>query len=173
MKRIGMILRWGACFLLAAVIAMNAVLLVKRLVYKEELPSVFGCSVVTVLSGSMEPEFSPGDMLVIKKDDAYQIGDVVTYEQQGSFITHRIIEQDGTSFLTKGDANNAPDGARIRYADIYGTVLFVLPGIGNVALFLKSPLGALVLIVAFLLLIELSFRNDKRIADREKNTEKK
>lgn len=171
MKRIGMILRGIVFFLLAAVIAVNVVLLVKRLVYKEELPSVFGCSVVTVLSGSMEPEFSPGDMLIIKKENAYQTGDVVTYEQQGSFITHRIIEQDETSFLTKGDANNAPDGARIRYADIYGTVLFVLPGMGNVALFLKSPLGALVLIAAFLLLVELSFRNDKRNAEREKKSE--
>lgn len=165
MKRIGIILRGGAFFLLAAVIAINAVLLVKRLVYKEELPSVFGCSVVTVLSGSMEPEFSPGDMLVIKKGDVYQIGDVVTYEQQGSFITHRIMEQDETSFLTKGDANNAPDDVRVWYTDIYGTVLFVLPGLGNVALFLKSPLGVLVLIAAFLLLIELSYRKDNRNTD--------
>ncbi len=171
MKRIGMILRGIMFFLLAAVMAVNAVLLVKRLVYKEELPSVFGCSVVTVLSGSMEPEFSPGDMLIIKKKAAYQAGDVVTYEQQGSFITHRIIEQDETSFLTKGDANNAPDGARIRYADIYGTVLFILPGMGNVALFLKSPLGALVLIAAFLLLVELSFQKDKRKAEMENKPE--
>lgn len=38
-------------------------------------------------------------------------------------------------------------------------------------LFLKSPLGALVLIIAFVLLIELSFRNDKRNSEREKKTE--
>lgn len=171
MKRIGVILRGMLFFLLAAVIAMNMVLLVKRLIYKEELPSVFGCSVVTVLSGSMEPEFSPGDMLVIRRQDAYQAGDVVTYEQQGSFITHRIIEQDETTCLTKGDANNAPDGSRIRYADIFGSVVLVLPGLGNVAIFLKSPLGALVLIIAFVLLIELSFRNDKRNSEREKKTE--
>ncbi len=162
MKRMGTVLQGAVFLLLAAVIAMNGVLLVKRLVYKEELPSVFGCSVVTVLSGSMEPEFSPGDMLVIKRKDDYQVGDIVTYEQQGSFITHRIIEQDETGFLTRGDANNAPDGMRIRYADIYGALWIILPGLGNVALFLKSPLGALVLIVAFMLLVELSFRHDKR-----------
>lgn len=171
MKQIGVILRGVLFFLLAAVIAMNVVLLVKRLIYKEELPSVLGCSVVTVLSGSMEPEFSPGDMLVIRRQDVYQAGDVVTYEQQGSFITHRIIEQDETACLTKGDANNAPDGSRIRYADIFGSVVLVLPGLGNVALFLKSPLGALVLIIAFVLLIELSFRSDKRNSEREKKTE--
>lgn len=171
MKRIGKFLRGVTFFLLAAVIAMNVVLLVKRLIYKEALPSVLGCSVVTVLSGSMEPEFSPGDMLLIRRQETYQVGDVVTYEQQGSFITHRIIEQDGISYQTKGDANNAPDGVRIRYADIYGAVLIVLPGMGNVALFLKSPLGMLVLIVAFVLLTELSFRRDKREAQNENKNE--
>lgn len=170
MKRIGTILRGAVLILFVAVIAMNVTLLVKRLVYKEELPSVFGCSVVTVLSGSMEPEFSPGDMLLIKRQQEYEVGDVVTYEEQGSFITHRIIEQDENSYLTKGDANNAPDGTRIQYADIFGTVLLVIPGLGNAALFLKSPLGALVLIVAFLLLMELSFWKDKKKAEDEEKS---
>lgn len=162
MKRIGMILRGVVFFLLAVVIAANVVLLAKRLIYKEELPSVFGCSVVTVLSGSMEPEFAPGDMLLIRRQQEYRIGDVVTYEEQGSFITHRIIEQDEESYLTKGDANNTPDGSRIRYEDIFGTVLLVIPGLGNVALFLKSPLGVLVLVAAFMILAELSFWNNKK-----------
>ena len=71
MKRVGAILRGAVLFFLVAVIAMNGILLIKRLVYKEDLPSLFGYSIVTVLSGSMEPEFSPGDMLLIKAQKDY------------------------------------------------------------------------------------------------------
>lgn len=165
MKRIGGILRGALLLLLVAVIGMNGVLLVKRLVYKEALPSLWGYSIVTVLSGSMEPEFSPGAMLLIQKRTEYQVGDVVTYEQQGSFVTHRIVEADETSYLTQGDANNAPDAHRIHDEDICGAVRLVIPGVGHAALFLKTPLGALVMILAFLALIEISFWRDRKRAD--------
>lgn len=157
---------------LAAVIGINSVLLVKRLVYKEELPDFLGYSMVTVLSGSMEPEYSPGDLLIIKKQGSYAPGDIVTYQEQGSFITHRIIETDGISFITKGDANNAPDGNPLKAADIYGTVAMMIPGLGQLVLFLKSTLGTLVLIVLFLALMEFSFWNEKRCRkERRSETE--
>lgn len=164
MKRVGAILRGAVLFFLVAVIAMNGILLIKRLVYKEDLPSLFGYSIVTVLSGSMEPEFSPGDMLLIKAQKDYAVGDIVTYEDQSSYVTHRIIEEDQDSCLTKGDANNAPDGKRISKENIYGAVHLVIPGVGNLVLFLKSPFGILVMIIIFLVLTELSFWWEKRRA---------
>lgn len=164
MKRVGAILRGTVLFFLVTVIAMNGILLIKRLVYKEDLPSLFGYSIVTVLSGSMEPEFSPGDMLLIKAQKDYEVGDIVTYEDQSSYVTHRIIEEDQDSYLTKGDANNAPDGKRIPKENIYGAVHLVIPGVGNLVLFLKSPFGILVMIIIFLVLTELSFWWEKRRA---------
>ena len=164
MKRVGSILRGIVLCFLVAVITMNGILLIKRLVYKEELPSLFGHSIVTVLSGSMEPAFSPGDMLVIRKQQEYGVGEVVTYAEQGSFITHRIIEAEGDSYLTQGDANNGPDSSRIHKEDIYGAVWLVIPAAGNVVLFLKSPFGLLVMIALFLVLTEMSFWWEKRKA---------
>ena len=64
MKQIGRWLQRFVTAILVAVILMNGILLVKRFVYHEELPSLFGYSMVTVLSGSMEPAFSPGDSLI-------------------------------------------------------------------------------------------------------------
>ena len=54
MKQIGRWLQRFVTAILVAVILMNGILLVKRFVYHEELPSLFGYSMVTVLSGSME-----------------------------------------------------------------------------------------------------------------------
>lgn len=162
MKKIGRLFQGLLLLALVAVLGINGILLVKRLAFHEPLPSVFGYSVVSVLSGSMEPEFSPGDMLVIRRQQEYQVGNVVTYEHQGSFITHRIVEADGDRWLTKGDANNAVDERPVAETEIYGEVCVVLPGLGNVALFLKTPLGMLVLILGFVGLVELSFRMDRR-----------
>lgn len=162
MKQIKRLVQIVIYLCLAAVIGINSILLVKRLVYQEELPSFLGYSMVTVLSGSMEPAFSPGDLLIIKKQNSYTAGDIVTYQEQGSFITHRIVETNGTSILTKGDSNNAPDGTLLTTEDIYGSVLVMIPGLGQLVLFLKSSLGTFVMIVLFLALLELSFWNEKR-----------
>lgn len=162
MRRIG---RWLQGFLmicLVGIIAMNGILLVKRIVYKEELPSLFGYSMITVLSGSMEPEFSPGDSLIIRKQHGYTAGDIVTYADQGAFITHRIVEKQENGYLTKGDANNAPDGRAVREDGIYGKVRLVIPYLGNVVLFLKSSLGIFIMIVILILLVEMPNWRKKR-----------
>lgn len=149
-------IRYVAMAFFVVVIACNGILLVKRLAFKEELPSLFGCSAVTVMSGSMEPEFSPGDMLIIKGQEQYQTGDIVTYNSGGSFITHRIVGKDGDAWVTQGDANNAPDGTLLRDEDLYGKVCLVIPKLGNAAIFLRTPFGTLLLCVGLFALVELS-----------------
>lgn len=169
MKWTARVIRVLAIVVFLAIIAVNGILLAKRLVFKEELPSVFGCSVVTVMSGSMEPAFSPGDMLIIRRQEQYQVGDIVTYESEGSFITHRLVERDGDTWVTKGDANNAPDGMPLREENLYGSVWLVIPKLGNAAIFLKSPLGVLVMCLGLFVLVELSIwrgRDDGADAQR-------
>ena len=53
----------------------------------------FGIQVFTVQSNSMEPIFNRGDIIIIKEENEYKEGDIVTYElNDNEFITHRIIE---------------------------------------------------------------------------------
>jgi signal peptidase len=65
--------------------------------------------------------------------------------------THRIVStraQDGVMlFTTKGDANNAPDGAEIRQSDIHGRVLFNISNLGYVIDFIRKPLGMVLIIL--------------------------
>jgi len=93
-----------------------------------------------VLTGSMEPVISPGDVVVttpVKRREP-ALGDVVTYVAKrfdgspvGTF-THRIIGGDKSEgFIVKGDANPTPDIQRPKYQDIAGVVIFTIPFVGT------------------------------------------
>ena len=70
----------------------------------------FGIQILKVDSNSMSPEFKKEDIIVIKEEKDYNIGDIITYKtKEGYLITHRIIEKDGNVYVTKGDNNNTKD----------------------------------------------------------------
>ena len=73
---------------------------------------------LSVLSGSMQPAFGPGSVVVVRPVPvgALAVGDVITYNvpvEDGRVVTHRIVEIDrsggATTIRTQGDANAAPD----------------------------------------------------------------
>ena len=90
--------------------------------------SVFGKSILSVVTGSMEPSIHEGDYIIVEKADADDLkkNDIISFysrdeDIKGRLVTHRIIERygDGT-FLTKGDANETADTERVRPEDIVG-----------------------------------------------------
>lgn len=90
--------------------------------------NVFGRSLLTVVTGSMEPSLHTGDYIYVKKvpADELEVGDVITFRSEesdvsGKLVTHRIIEitPEG-DFVTKGDANTIADSKRIRQDQIIG-----------------------------------------------------
>lgn len=89
----------------------------------------------TVVSGSMDPKYKIGDVLIAKeiKPEKIKIGDSVSYlgEQgtlAGKVVTHEVIDieqdEDGKYiFHTQGIANDTPDP--IVYEDqIYGKIIY-------------------------------------------------
>ena len=91
--------------------------------------------IYNVETGSMENNIHAGDYILIFKKGDYNIGDIVTYRKDNYYITHRIIEKDGNTFITKGDANNVPD-EMIDFNDIMGKVL-ISGGILNIVITYK------------------------------------
>ena len=57
----------------------------------------------------MADEINAGDWIIVKKQKNFKTGEVVTFMQDGEFITHRIIQAYNDTFITKGDANNTKD----------------------------------------------------------------
>ena len=105
---------------------------------------------VTVLSGSMKPAFSPGDMVVVTAEPLtdVRVGQVITYRipiGDHHLQTHRVVKivRGGPHPVvrTKGDANTAPDPWT---AKLHGTTAWrvraVLPKLGWAVFWLRSPL---------------------------------
>ncbi len=132
----------------------------------QSLPMPFGTGVGVVLSGSMEPALSVDDLIIVRRADAYEVGDVVVYSHTGSPVVHRIVTKDEKNVVTQGDANNTADEP-ISPSDITGKVVGSVPKAGVVVGFLQSPLGVIIVLGAALLLLELSFRGEKQDGERE------
>ncbi len=74
---------------------------------------VFGFRPYQVLTDSMTPVFGENDMVIVKSQKEYKVGDVLTFVQKGAFkkVTHRLVwimEKDNgdTLYVCHGDANN-------------------------------------------------------------------
>ena len=113
-----------------------------------------------VVSGSMEPSFYRGDIVLIEKSNflgihefdpnSVQVGDVVVYKAAwfNQPVIHRIInitEINGTKmFVIKGDNNDSPDPYYVSPNQITDKVvtinsnLVVIPKIGYLSLWLRG-----------------------------------
>lgn len=136
------------CVAIALLLVYNVCVLVQR-AKGNRMPSILGYSFAVVVSGSMEPEIAVGDVVVIKSQEEYVRGDVVTFydSSMDDYVTHRIIlvADDGT-YLTKGDANDTDDKMAVPKAAVVGKVVRVWRGAGTAITFLRSPAGMAVLI---------------------------
>lgn len=118
------------------------------------LPLSNNFKILAVLSGSMEPTIHTGSVVLVKPASNYHIGDIITFGEISKTqtpTTHRISEirlQAGQPrFITKGDANNAPDLKEVSMSEVKGKVLFSIPYAGFVVNFAKQPIGFLLIII--------------------------
>ena len=151
-------------------------ILYQKLIAKEPYVSIFGYQSFIVLTGSMEPEIKPGDIVVIKEVNGQnlQVGDIITYSIKNTTqtVTHRIIEvvnKDGSIYYkTKGDNNNAADSELIESQKVVGKLALKFDQLGTVFSGFATTGG-----IAFIVLIVLaswsytSKRNDRRLAREE------
>lgn len=126
-------------------------------VFNKDDATIFGYSLAIVTSGSMEPTVRIDDLIIIHDEESYDIGDIITFSNRGSSVTHRIIDQNENGFVTKGDANNAADLDTVDTEDISGKVVCVLPVIGKFIMFLRTPLGMMILMLIGIILIIYPF----------------
>ena len=151
---------------LGVLLGFNVYLLNAKSIAGNRMPMPFGIGSAVVQSGSMEPAYHIGDLLFVKEQPGYAVGDVVVYQSGGVLVVHRVIAINGDTVITQGDANNAPDEPFSRDC-IKGGVVGRIPGIGIAIDFMKTPMGILLLIGCAVALIELSFRRDMRAEQDE------
>ena len=92
--------------------------------YDGLLVKIYGFSVATVSSGSMEPNLQVGDVIIMKEFESYDVNDIVTFNSNDEcLVTHRIIRKDGNNFITKGDSNNTKDTETVSIENVEGKVI--------------------------------------------------
>ncbi|HEX5714205.1 MAG TPA: signal peptidase I [Solirubrobacterales bacterium] len=152
LRPIGRGLGWAALAVAALLVAAIA------------LPLAFGARPHTVLTGSMEPAISPGDVVIEERiaPSEARVGDVVTFrdpEDQSRLITHRVerVRRAGAHlwFVTRGDANNSAERWRIAADGDLGRVAYTVPWVGHAAVITRTPLGLVLLLIVPLLLLAL------------------
>lgn len=136
-----------------------------------------GYQVFNVVSGSMEPEYSVGDLLYVKQvdPDSVKVGDVITFVLNEDLVvaTHRVIEVDAENrrFYTKGDANDTPDAAPVHFNNLIGVPQFSIPLLGYVSNYIQNPPGTYVAIGAVVALMAAVFLPDLLPAKKPKENE--
>ncbi|MEV5002016.1 signal peptidase I [Nocardioides sp. LML1-1-1.1] len=128
---IGQVLAW--LVILGVVVVLAAAVLVPRLA---------GATPYTVLTGSMEPKYPPGTLVVVKPVafDDIAIGDVITYQRESGkddVVTHRVVGSgnrfDGKRVLTtQGDANQVADRNPVQEVQVRGRLWYSVPYLGYV-----------------------------------------
>ena len=110
---------------------------------KGKVPSVFGYSVMHIVSNSMEDEIPRGSYILVKQisPDEVELNDVICFYSDDPMIyglpnTHRVVSEpirteNGFEFVTKGDAHATEDSVKANGDKLIGVYVKTLDGVSR------------------------------------------
>ncbi len=146
--------------LVALILGLGIYNLNAKTLLGEQMPMPFGVGASVVLSGSMEPELSVNDLIIVKETDTLRVGQIIVYQDGNSLVVHRIIAIDGDRITTQGDANTGADEP-ITAEAVKGEVITAIPVVGLAVHFLQNPVVIVLILGLAIWLLERSFRKEK------------
>lgn len=165
-QKLTALLRVLLMIFVGGILGLNLYIANARTIVGNQLPMPFGYGIANVLTGSMEPTFSPGTLLLVKETNSIEKGDIVVYQSGQSLVVHRVRALDGDLIITQGDANNTPDEPFFK-DQVKGKVIAWLPHVGTIAELLRTPAAVLLILILAIYLVERSFRKEKENDDKE------
>jgi signal peptidase len=137
-----------------------------------------GYSFSVVKSGSMSPVFNTGDVIITGPvTNTIKSGTILMYQHGTDTITHRVVSNDGTNLVMKGDAVEDADPWQVSVSSARGVYLFKIPFMGYAMMFVRSKLGWFLsiivpaaAIVGFLVkdIIKEAFKEDNKEPEKVK-----
>ena len=164
MKQFKTILRTLLIIFVSLVVGFNLYTWNAQSLMGNALPMPFGYGAAVVLTGSMEPTISANDLILVAEKPVYAEEEIVVYQSGNILVVHRILDITDGMVTTKGDANNAPD-VPVELSAVKGKVVGVIPGGGSIVRILKTPTATAIMLVGAVLLLEVSFRKEKKKGD--------
>lgn len=151
MVRVKKIGNYISTFITGVVVIIAAILLLSK---------IFGAGAYAVLSGSMEPTYHVGSLIVVAKTktEDLKVNDPITFALSDQVVaTHRIVEiqeENGeTAFVTKGDANEFKDAKPVHPNNVIGKPLFSIPLLGYGISYIQQPPGTYIFICFIVILL--------------------
>lgn len=153
-----------------------------------KVPSVFGFSILRVVSLSMEPTLPEGSIVFVIKTDTSELteGDIISFYSndpsiKGKVNTHRIYEVNTDAgaenyiFITKGDneeTNPIPDKYPVPPENVIGKVVGKSAFLGAFVSLLSGKYSFVFLIILpLLLIVAVNIRNVIKLIKKEADAE--
>lgn len=152
-------------------IAVLALVIVNNQINKDNATRIGDHYIFYVASGSMEPTLEVGDVIISKKTNDYNVGDIVTYSKNNSNITHRIESINDETIITKGD-NNKSEDQPISKAQIKCEFYKKSPFLTYFYAFAKDPImiGIVIFIIICINVLDYLCNDRKDIKDEKENS---
>lgn len=85
---------------------------------------------VTVRGTSMSPGIVAGDLVVVRHDARYHVGDVVAHRAGpgDTLVLHRVVRVEGDRLVLRGDANHHDDEIQPATSDVIGRLVLRIAG---------------------------------------------
>lgn len=109
--------------------------------FHKSYADMFGYTFFEVATGSMADTIQVGDAVIVKlleDKNNIQENDIIVFQEEEYFITHRITKIEEDSITTKGDANNSEDKP-IQKEAIIGKVIKIIPNVSTIKKTIFSP----------------------------------
>lgn len=164
MKAILIFIRTVITLLIVMLLVVNLALMLSSTVDNGKPPQVAGSYLVVVENSDMEPTLKPEDLVITREQSQYEMGEVVAYIKSGTLQIHRIVGTNSSGFITQGDAAEETDDTLLATSEILGEAVVYIPQFGPFMEWLMSPICTGLLALAWLLLILLPIRLERRMA---------
>lgn len=125
MKNISGLIKTIAYLILTFIVGIVIYSFISTQILKKDYTNIFGYTYYSVATGSMKPVISPNDLIFVKITKNVSKGDIITFKDSASIVTHRLIDINNNKYITKGDANNTSDTG-INKSDIIGKVVYII-----------------------------------------------
>ena len=132
-------------FIISILILFSLYNIISIKILNKPYTNLFCFSIFEIATGSMEPTLNVKDMVIVKITKDIKVNDIITYEEDGNLITHRVIDIKkmgaDVRYYTTGDANTSEDEGYREKDQIIGQVKFKIKYIGYLTLFVNDMIN--------------------------------
>ena len=156
--------------IIVVIIILSLYYLIQIKVLNKGYANIFGYTFFEVATGSMSDTIEIGDIVIVQLTKEVNEGEIIVYQKDNNFITHRLIQKEDEELITKGDANNTQDEP-ITLDNVIGKVVKIIPNLSIWKKVLSSPV---IIIIITLIIVIAGFAFSHTDKEKvEKNVGKK